>query len=318
VIAVTKHVYSRIVDVPPAPAVVTIGAFDGVHRGHQHILQLARARADALSARLLVLTFEPLPLQIFRPDVFPGRILTTKRRRELLWHHGGDDIVELQFDREMAQETAGEFMNMLMVVGPLLELWIGHDFALGHNREGTPEKLRELTREHGTAVHVVDRIGLDGRSVSSTEIRRLILQGKVEDAAGLMGHRFRVAGIVEHGSKLGRQIGFPTANVSPPGNMVPLKDGIYATLAGIGDEAVIRRAMTYIGKRPAVNTGPRKIETCILDFYSDLYCQELTNEFVAHMRGGETFPGLDEMRRQLATDETNARDILRTVAPGVL
>jgi riboflavin kinase/FMN adenylyltransferase len=317
VIAVTKHVFSRIQDVPPAPAVVTIGAFDGVHRGHQHILQLARSRADGLGARLLVLTFEPLPLQLFRPDVFPGRILTTRRRREQLWKYGGDDIVELQFTREMAQITAGEFMDMLMAVGPLREIWIGHDFALGHNREGTPERLQELTREHGTVVHVVDRIDLDGRPVSSTQIRRLILEGNVEEAASLMGHRFQVSGIVEHGAKLGRQIGFPTANVSPRSDLVALKDGIYATLAGIGDEPVTRPAMTYIGKRPALNTGARKIETFLLDFDRDLYGQELVTEFVAHMRDDQTFPGLDELRRQLAIDETMARDILRTVVPGV-
>lgn len=314
--AVTKHVYSAIADVAPAPAVVTIGAFDGVHKGHQHILQLARERADALDARLLVLTFEPLPIQLFRPEVFPGRILSPGRRRELLWRHGADDIVELQFDRAMASVTAGEFMDLLMAVGPLRELWVGHDFALGHNREGTPERLQELTREHGTAVHVVDRIDVGERAVSSTIVRRLIIDGKVEEAAELMGHRFRVSGVVEHGAKLGRQIGFPTANVSPQPELVALQDGIYATFAGIGEEGMMRRAMTYIGRRPAVNTGARKIETCILDFDGDLYGQELTTEFVAHMREDRTFPSLDAMKEQLARDEIEARQILGAATPG--
>lgn len=312
---VTKHVYSSISDVPASPAVVTIGAFDGVHRGHQHLLGIARERADALGARLLVLTFEPLPIQLFRPDVFPGRIMSGLHRRELLWRHGADDIVELQFDRAMASVTAGEFMQMLMAVGPLLELWIGHDFALGHNREGTPERLRELTREHGTAVHIVDRIDVDGRSVSSTGIRQLILNGEVEQVTELMGHRFRVSGIVEHGSKFGRQIGFPTANVSPPDELIPLKDGIYASFAGIAGGELLP-AMTYIGKRPAVNTGPRKIETCILDFDGDLYGQELVTEFVAHMREDETFPDIEAMKQQLARDEAHAREILRTTVAG--
>lgn len=313
---VSKHVYPAIADVPPSPAVVTVGAFDGVHRGHQHILQLARSRADTLGARLLVLTFEPLPIQLFRPDAFPGRILSTERRRELLWRYGADDIVELRFDRPMANVTAGAFMEMLISVGPLLELWIGHDFALGHNREGTPDRLRELTRDHGTAVHVVDRIDIDGRSVSSTDIRRLVLDGQVEEVAELMGHRFRVAGIVEHGSKFGREIGFPTANVSPSPELIALKDGIYASFAGIGGEAAIRPALTYIGKRPAVNTGPRKIETYLLDFEDDLYGQELATDFIAHMREDATFPDIDAMRRQLADDEAKARNIFRSVAPG--
>jgi riboflavin kinase/FMN adenylyltransferase len=313
---VTKRVYSSITDVPPSPAVVTVGAFDGVHRGHQYLLGTARDRADALGARLLVLTFEPLPVQVFRPDIFPGRIMSGLRRRELLWHYGADDIVELQFDRAMANVTAGEFMQMLMNVGPLLELWIGHDFALGHNREGTPERLRELTHDHGTEVHVVDRIDVEGSSVSSTEIRRLIKDGAVEQAAALMGHRYRVSGTVEHGAKFGRQIGFPTANISPPDELIPLNDGIYASYASVAGSGEWLPSMTYIGKRPAVNTGPRKIETCILDFDEDLYGQELVTEFVSHIREDDTFADIEAMKRQLARDERQARDILRTSAPG--
>jgi riboflavin kinase / FMN adenylyltransferase len=308
---VIEHVYSMIEDVTPAPTVVTVGAFDGVHRGHQHILQIARSRADALGARLLVLTFEPLPIQLFRPEVFPGRILTTQRRRELLLHYGADDVVELQFDRAMSMVTASQFMELLFAGGPLLEIWIGHDFALGHNREGTPSRLRELSLHHGTAVNVVERIDFDGRPVSSTEIRRLIGEGNADEASLLMGHRFQVEGTVEHGSQVGRQIGFPTANVAPPRQLVALQDGIYASLSRIEGETLLRPAMTYIGTRPAVNTGDRMIETHLFDFDGDLYGRTLVTEFVAHLREDRNFPSVEDLVQQLAVDEKRARDVLR-------
>jgi riboflavin kinase / FMN adenylyltransferase len=310
VTTVIEHVYSHIKDVPPAPTVVTVGAFDGVHRGHQHLLHKARSRADALGARLLTLTFEPLPIQLFRPEVFPGRILTSVRRRELLLQAGAHDVVELQFDRKMAMVTAQAFMEMLFAIGPLREVWVGHDFALGHNREGTPARLQELSRDHGTTVNVVDRIAFEGRCVSSTVIRELIRRGDAEEASSLMGHRFQVEGIVQHGSQVGRQIGFPTANVAPPAGLVALKDGIYVSRARIEGEHEFRPAMTYIGTRPAVNTGDRMIETHLLDFDGDLYGRSLVTEFVSHLRDDENFPTLDALVRQLAVDERMARDVL--------
>jgi riboflavin kinase / FMN adenylyltransferase len=314
--ALIEQTYTRIQDVPPAPTIVTIGAFDGVHRGHQHILGLAKARAAALQARLLVLTFEPLPIQVFRPEVFPGRILTPERRRQLLHRYGADAVVELQFDRQMSLVTAGEFLDMLFAIGPILEMWVGHDFALGYKREGTPGRLQELSQEHGTVVHVVDRIGLDGAQVSSTDVRRLIMDGRAHDASRMMGHRFQVSGEVQHGAQLGREIGFPTANVEPPGHLVPLKDGIYASYATIEGEGEFRPAMTYIGTRPAVNTGQRMIETHLFDFDGDLYGRELTTEFVQHLRPDQNFPGVDELVEQLKRDESAAREVLSRATPG--
>lgn len=310
----SEQVFQRIADVPAAPMVVTVGAFDGVHRGHQHILRLAREQADAIGARLLVLTFEPLPIQLFRPDVFPGRILTAARRQDLLLSYGADAVVELQFDRQMASVTAGEFMDMLMAVGPLRQMWVGQDFALGHNREGTPDRIRHLTLDHGTEVHVVDRIDFEGHRVSSTEVRGLISRGDARMAAHLMGHPFEVAGVVEHGSQIGRQIGFPTANVAPPAGLIRLPDGIYASLARVEGEDLDRAAMTYIGTRPAVNTGERMIETHLFDFDGDLYGQTLITSFVDHLRPDQDFPSLDALVRQLADDERVAREVLlRTV-----
>lgn len=310
-----NQVYTRLQDVPPAPTVVTIGAFDGVHKGHQHLLGLAKSSAQALGSRLLVLTFEPLPIQIFRPEAFAGRILTPKRRRETLLNYGADIVVELQFDLAMSRVTASDFMQMLFDTGPLLELWVGHDFALGYKREGTAERLKEISASHGTRVHAVGRIDFDGAPVSSTEIRTLILQGKADEAASLMGHRFQVEGVVEHGAQIGRQIGFPTANVAPPVALVPLQDGIYATFAGVQGQEPLLPAMTYIGTRPAVNTGKRMIETHLFDFNGDLYGKTLMTEFVCHLRKDQNFASVEELVAQLRQDEEMAREVLMNTVP---
>ena len=306
----TGSVYTRIADVPPAPSVVTIGAFDGVHRGHQHLLRQAVKSASAAGARVMAITFEPLPVEIFRPEAFPGRILTRHRRLELLQHYGAESVVELQFSRKMAQETAAEFVGELMAIGPILELWVGEDFALGHNREGTPARLQELLSGHGTIVHAVPRIAWDRREVSSSAIRTHIMLGAAKEASIIMGHRFQVEGKVVHGAQLGRQIGFPTANVAPPQGIVALHDGIYASYASVDDEPVLRPAMTYIGTRPAVNTGERMIETHLLDFDGDLYGRTLVTSFVTHLRPDSDFPDVQALIEQLGHDERATRTIL--------
>lgn len=307
---VTGSVYSRIEDVPPASSVVTIGAFDGVHRGHQHLLHQATLSAARHNARVVAITFEPLPAQVFRPDAFAGRILTTQRRRDLLMHYGADVVVELQFSGDMAQKTASEFVEHLKAIGPILEIWVGEDFALGHDREGTPFRLRELLTDHGTEVHAIPRISWDRREVSSSIIRSYIMQGAAKEASLILGHRFQVEGTVVHGAQLGRQIGFPTANVAPPVGIVPLHDGIYATYASIDDESELRPAMTYIGTRPAVNTGERMIETHLLDFEGDLYGRKLTTSFVTHLRPDSDFPDVGALVDQLGHDESATRIIL--------
>jgi riboflavin kinase/FMN adenylyltransferase len=308
--SVANQVYRQIEDVPAAPSVVTIGAFDGVHRGHQYLLSLARQRADEIGARVLVITFEPLPIQLFRPEVFPGRIVTNARRRELLFAYGADVVVEVPFTHQMAQVTAGDFMARLRAVGPVTDVWVGQDFALGHNREGTPDRLADLTAADGTQVHALPRVDHQLQNVSSTAVRHLIMKGCADEASRLLGHHFQVSGEVVHGAQVGRTIGFPTANVAPPDDLVPLQDGIYATLAQIGEDDVRRPAMTYIGTRPAVNTGARMIETHLFDFYGDLYGAILTTTFVRHLRQDSHFPSVEALKEQLVRDEAMARQVL--------
>lgn len=307
---VVGEVYTRFEDVPPGPTSVTIGAFDGVHRGHQHLLAQARQSADASDARVVAITFSPLPIQLFRPEGFPGRIVTDARRRDLLHAFGADVVLELPFTQEFSQWTAEAFMDAVRRFGHINDLWVGEDFALGRKRTGTPQRLAEITAGYGTKVHAVSRVGVDGCDVSSSAVRKLILEGDAAEAARLLGHRFQVSGEVVLGNQLGRKIGFPTANVGPPADIVPMRDGIYASVAFVGNERHGRPAMTYIGTRPAVNTGTRMIETHLFDFDGDLYGKVLTTQFVARLRADSDFASVEALQAQLAEDERMARRVL--------
>ncbi len=311
-----ERVFACLSDVPASPTVTTIGAFDGVHRGHQHLLRLAREGAKEHNSRLLVLTFEPLPIQVLRPEKFAGRVLTNERRRELLLRYGADVVVELPFTIEMSRLCAREFVAQLFVVGPVRQIWVGSDFALGHQRSGTAARLAKIAAPFGTTVHAVPRVDYKGREVSSTNVRQLVLEGRPEDASFILGHRFQVRGEVVRGAQIGRTIGFPTANVVPPEDLLPLQDGIYATFARITGHDAVFKAMTYIGTRPAVNTGDRMIETHLFDFDGDLYGRTLETEFVCRLRPDADFPTVDTLKAQLARDEVHAREVLRTCWPG--
>lgn len=311
-----ERVFASFSDVTASLTVATIGAFDGVHRGHQHLLHLAREGAKEHESRLLVLTFEPLPVQVLRPETFAGRVLTKERRRGLLFRYGADLVVELPFTLEMSRMCAEEFVAQLFAVGPVRQIWVGSDFALGHKRSGTPARLAQIAAPSGTTVRAVPRVDYKGQEVSSTRIRNLILQGRPDDASFILGHRFQVRGEVVRGSQVGRTIGFPTANVVPPEDLVPLQDGIYATFARIIDNDAIFEAMTYIGTRPAVNTGDRMIETHLFGFDGDLYGRTLETEFVRRLRPDANFRSVDALKAQLARDEEHAREVLTSRRPG--
>lgn len=259
---------------------------------------------------MIAITFDPLPIQVFQPGVFPGRILTNGRRRELLQKYGADIIVELPFDRELANQSAADFVEQMKQSGPVLEIWVGDDFALGKGREGTPERLQELLYDHGTVVHAIPRISWEEREISSSIVREYVMKGAAKEASIILGHRFQESGEVVQGAQLGRQIGFPTANVAPSEGIVPLHDGVYASYATLNEESELRPAMTYIGTRPAVNTGARMIETHLLDFEGDLYGCQLTTSFVTHIRPDSDFPGVDALVEQLSRDEVATRIIL--------
>lgn len=229
-------------------AFITIGAFDGVHRGHQKLIgELARA-AQASGMMSVVVTFHPHPAVVLRGIETPYYLTSPDERARLFGLLGIDWVVTLPFTREMAQESASSFVARLHTTLGLRELWVGYDFALGRGREGDIPFLRRLGAELGYTVHVTTPVLVDNQSVSSSQVRALVAEGDVRSAAGLLGRHYGFTGLVVHGDGRGRSIGIPTANIQPwEGQLLP-RTGVYATWVWVG--GLRRPAVTNVGYRP--------------------------------------------------------------------
>lgn len=294
----------------PVARVVTIGTFDGVHRGHQKLIEATRHRAQELDARSTIVTFEPVPASVLRPDKFAGRICTADRKLTLLQATGANEMVVIEFNRELAARSPEEFLSDLKQRTNLIELWVGEGFALGRNRSGDVARITDIGNDLGFRTIAMQRVVDGAEIISSSAIRRAIEAGDVEFAARSLGRPFSVSGEVIHGAHLGREIGFPTANFFPPDGLVQLGDGIFVSLATIAGETEARPAMTYVGTRPTVNHGVRQVETHFLDFSGDLYGQTIEVALLKKLRDDQQFPNLDTMIDQLAIDEERARSFL--------
>jgi riboflavin kinase/FMN adenylyltransferase len=218
-------------DLTPGERIVTIGTFDGVHRGHRRLLEQAVARGEELHLPVAGVTFEPVPASVLRPDAFQGRISTPEEKFALLAETGLDEVVVVPFTRELAATSPEAFMQWLHERTGLRELWVGEEFALGKDRAGTIDRLQAIGEQLGFRVVTVPRLTNGAEVVSSSRVRKAVASGDVVQARRLLGRPFRVSGEVVHGQKLGRTIGFPTANVVPPPGLAQLADGIYAAWA---------------------------------------------------------------------------------------
>lgn len=306
----SSRLFSRLADLPRSPYLVTVGTFDGMHLGHQHLLARSTARSAELGHPTLVVTFEPTPAQVLRPQLFEGRLSSVEDKRRLIEAAGDVVLAVLPFTAVFACTSADEFLDELTAAVSVVELWVGEEFALGKDRAGSVEHLRRRGAALGFEVTALPRISIDGDIVSSSRIRSLIRIGDVSSANQLLGRRFSVQGEVCEGARLGRTIGFPTANVLPPDDLINLADGIYASWARLGAKPELLPAMTYIGTRPALNPGSRVIETHLFDFDRDIYGEHLATEFVRQLRPDANFESVDALVAQMKRDELQARSIL--------
>lgn len=289
-------------------ASVALGNFDGVHRGHAQVLRAAHAARP--EAKLAVLSFEPHPREVFRADDPPFRLTLSAERAAVLAELGVSFVYELPFDAAFSQMNAETFVAEVLHGGlGAKHLACGPDFAFGHRRGGDVAFLAERAAGVGIGLSVVPPL-LDAEgAISSTRIRRALQDGYPERATAMLGRPWAIRGVVAHGDKRGRTIGFPTANV-PLGRHLEPARGVYAVTIALADGRVCK-GVANIGRRPTVNEGPEsRLEVNLFDFAGDLYGQEIGVSLVAYLRGEQKFPGLDALKAQIAADAAQARELL--------
>jgi riboflavin kinase/FMN adenylyltransferase len=303
------------------PSVVAIGKFDGVHTGHRAVIDRARVDAATGGARVVAVTFDRNPLALLRPEICPDNLIGVHQKLQLLAETGIDATLLLRFDRELADLPAREFVEHVLV-GALgvRTVLVGRDFRFGRGGAGNPELLADLGREFGFTVDVVDDVrAIDpGRRVSSTWIRELLAEGDVETAAKLLGRVPSVWGEVVHGLKRGRELGFPTANLSSECEGFVPADGVYAGwLIDEGSPGGLRRGIRYpaaisIGTNPTFDDVPvRQVEAYVLDETDlDLYGHRVEIQFASRIRGMVAFDGIDALVRQMTDDVAQVRSAL--------
>ena len=291
-------------------AAVALGNFDGVHRGHQRVIAQAAAAAMALKAPLGVISFEPHPRRIFQPDAPAFRIMGADQQARALAALGVDLFYVLPFDREMANLTDREFVERVLVEGlGVRHVAVGFDISFGKGRTGSPELMVDYGHAYGFTVSVAAALGGNHGKYSSTGVREALRDGRPEEAAAILGRPFAIEGVVEHGRKLGRTLGFPTANVALTDYVTP-RLGVYATRTRLADGREVA-GVASIGVNPTIpgEIAPR-LEVCLFDFDEDLYDQVIETDLIAFLRPEEKFAGLEPMIEQIARDADQARALL--------
>jgi riboflavin kinase/FMN adenylyltransferase len=291
-------------DVRPARwahPVLALGNFDGVHRGHRKILDRVRRVADERGATSVVMTFDPHPPRVVRPDKAPPLLMTETQKLEALAEAGVHGTAIVRFTPELSRWDPETFVRSVLVDWlRVSEVWVGANFLFGHDRAGNFSLLRILGGRYGFRAEKIDPVRYKDFVVSSTRIRRLVGEGRVDEAGALLGHHYFIDGVVMTGDRRGRTIGFPTANLCSDNELLP-PNGVYATTVRVGDS--VHASVTNIGTRPTVDTSGRLIvETHIFNFDRDLYGAALRLGFVQRLRDERTFESLDQLRAQIAAD----------------
>jgi riboflavin kinase/FMN adenylyltransferase len=286
--------------------VLALGNFDGLHRGHRKILDRMRRVAEERGATSVIMTFDPHPPRVVRPDKAPPLLMTKAQKLEAIATAGVQGAAIVRFTPELSNWEPETFVRSVLVDWlRVAEVWVGANFLFGHDRSGNFSMLRVLGARYGFKAEKIDPVRYKDFVVSSTRIRRLVSEGRVDEAGALLGHHYFLDGTIVRGDQRGRTIGFPTANLCTDNELLP-PHGAYATTARIA--GIVHPSVTNIGTRPTVDTSGRTVvETHVFDFDRDLYGQTVRISFVQRLRDERAFASLDELREQIEADCQRAR-----------
>jgi riboflavin kinase/FMN adenylyltransferase len=289
------------------PTAVTIGNFDGVHVGHQKILRGVIDRARSRDAMSAVLTFDPHPARVLRPDVAPGLLATLPQRLSEFAALGIDAALVLKFDQELAKASAEEFAQEFLVETLRTRaVLVGANFRFGHKQAGDVKLLAELGRKNGFAVEIVEPVLVDGCVVSSSTIRQAVSEGRVEEARSMLGRPFALSGEIRTGTGLGRKLVVPTLNLATEQEILP-KTGVYATEVVVGGKSY--QAVTNVGVRPTFDGKQLAIESHLFDFSETVTSGEMRVKFLARLRDEQKFSRPEALREQILKDIERAKEL---------
>ncbi len=293
----------------PSGSVVTVGNYDGIHRGQATIIDKVVERARKLDLSAVVVTFDPHPVAVLRPDAAPSRLTTDPQKAALLEALGIDAVLEVRFDEAFARTPAEEFIRSFLHrrLG-VQEIYVGADFVFGHQREGNLELLRRIGGEEGFVAHGVEEVPYQGEAISSTRVRQCLAEGKVEAACEMLGRGYRVTGTIARGDRMGQRIGWPTINLEVDNELLPM-DGVYATRVELPSFPATFDSVTNIGTRPTVyeNYG-HVVESHILDFQADVYGQRVELAFNKRLREERIFRTVMDLSAQIRRDVEATRE----------
>jgi riboflavin kinase/FMN adenylyltransferase len=302
-------------DPPPKwhQPVLALGNFDGLHRGHMKIIDRVRRRAGERGGTPAAMTFDPHPPRILRPDKAPPLLMTTAQRLEGLARAGMQGVAVVRFTRELSQWEPEAFVRTVLVEWlHVVEVWVGANFLFGHERAGNFSVLRSLGARYGFRAEKIDPVRYKDFVVSSTRVRRLITEGRVDEAGALLGHHYFIDGIVTAGAGRGRGLGFPTANLQTENELAP-PAGVYATTVTI--DGVVHPSVTNVGLRPTFHDVAHTIiESHIFDVDRDLYGMRVRLSFLQRLRDERAFPDVDALRVQIDADCRAARRLFGRIS----
>jgi riboflavin kinase/FMN adenylyltransferase len=292
------------------PLFLAIGVFDGVHLGHQAVISTSARAAKTAGGTAVVVTFAPHPEKVLRPQSAPHLLTATTHKIALIRRLGVEHLLVIQFDQEFAATSAEQFVELLVRSSkPLRQICVGHEWSFGKGRAGNLELLQKLGRKNQFEVVGIPPVRVGGQVVSSTAIRNLVQEGHFVEAAAMLGREYTILGTVVDGDKMGKTLGFPTANLSAHSEQFP-PNGVYVAEARLDDH--VYGGVLNLGSRPTIHAGgnDRILEIHLLDFDRDIYGRDIEVRFVRYLRPEQKFEGLDALKRQIEVDILSARKLL--------